>query len=300
MEASQTSNLKPQISNLNSRISQTSALKPQISNLKSQISHHERKELMDIKILVATHKKYWMPKDSVYVPVQVGAALHPALGYTPDNTGDNISSKNPNYCELTGLYWAWKNLDCQYIGLCHYRRYFGRKVHTKDIEKKKEAIFHRADYERLLQKYDVILPVKRNYYIETVRSQYEHAHYKKDLDEVEKIISEKYPGYSDAFTRVMNRRRLHILNMFVMKKSLFAEYCSWLFDILFELEKRTDLSGYDTYEARLFGFMSERLFNVWLERQNLKKCEVPVVFLENIDWPKKIAEFLKRKVIGKR
>lgn len=70
--------------------------------------------------------------------------------------------------------------------------------------------------------------MKRNYYIETVRSQYEHAHYKKDLDEVEKIISEKYPGYSDAFTRVMNRRRLHILNMFVMRKSLFDEYCTWL------------------------------------------------------------------------
>lgn len=82
--------------------------------------------------------------------------------------------------------------------------------------------------------------------------------------------------------------------------SLFDEYCTWLFDILFELEKRTDMTGYDTYESWLFGFMSERLFNVWLERQNLKKCEVPVVFLENIDWPKKIAEFLKRKVTGKR
>ena len=56
---------------------------------------------MDIKILVAAHKKYWMPKDSVYLPIQVGDALHPALGYIPDNTGDNISAKNPNYCELT-------------------------------------------------------------------------------------------------------------------------------------------------------------------------------------------------------
>lgn len=255
---------------------------------------------MDIKILVAAHKRYWMPDDSVYLPIQVGAALHPALGYIPDNTGDNISDKNPNYCELTALYWAWKNLDCEYIGLCHYRRYFGHKVHAKDIKKKKEAIFTKADYENLLTKYDVILPKKRNYYIETVRSQYEHAHFKKDLDETEKIIAEKYPGYSDAFTKVMNQRKLHILNMFVMKKPLFDEYCTWLFDILFELEKRTDLTSYDTYEARLFGFISERLFNVWLERQNLKTCEVPVVFLENIDWPKKIADFLKRKVTGKR
>ena len=98
----------------------------------------------------------------------------------------------------------------------------------------------------------------------------------------------------------MNRRKLHILNMFAMKKSLFDEYCTWLFDILFELEKRTSMTGYDTYESRLYGFMSERLFNVWLERQNLKKVEVPVVFLEDINWPKKIGAFLKRKITGKR
>lgn len=254
---------------------------------------------MDIKILVAAHKKYWMPDDSVYLPIQVGAALHPALGYVPDNTGDNISAKNPNYCELTALYWAWKNLDCEYIGLCHYRRYFGHTIHSKDVEKKKSAIFTKVDYENLLKKYDVILPKKRNYYIETVRSQYEHAHFKKDLDETEKIIAEKYPSYSDAFTKVMNRRKLHILNMFVMKKELFNQYCNWLFDILFELEKRINISKYDVYEARIFGFMSERLFNVWLEQQNLKTCDVPVIFLENINWTKKIANFLKRKFIGR-
>lgn len=83
-----------------------------------------------------------------------------------------------------------ENLDCEYIGLCHYRRYFGHKVHSKDIEKKKGAIFTKTDYEKLLTKYDVILPKTRNYYIETVRSQYEHAHFKKDLDETEKIIAE--------------------------------------------------------------------------------------------------------------
>ena len=94
---------------------------------------------MDIKILVAAHTKYWMPNNSVFLPIQVGAALHPALGYIPDTTGDNISAKNPNYRELTGLYWAWKNLDCEYIGLCHYRRYFGHTVYSKDIKKKKEA-----------------------------------------------------------------------------------------------------------------------------------------------------------------
>lgn len=81
-----------------------------------------------IKIIVATHKKYQMPDDSMYLPVQVGAEDKPDLGYTRDNTGENISSKNPSFCELTGLYWAWKNLNADYIGLVHYRRHFGRKT----------------------------------------------------------------------------------------------------------------------------------------------------------------------------
>ena len=134
------------------------------------------------------------------------------------SNGDNISSKNANYCELTGLYWAWKNLACDYIGLCHYRRYFGKKPKNRTLEAKKQAIFTREDYEKLLSKYDIILPQKRNYYIETVRSHYEHAHHKRDLDEVEKIINEKYPDYSDAFKKVMGRTSLYILNMFVIMR----------------------------------------------------------------------------------
>ena len=77
-----------------------------------------------IKIIVATHKKYKMPNDSIYLPVQVGTENKESLGYQPDNDGENISSKNPYFCELTGLYWAWKNLDADYIGLSHYRRHF--------------------------------------------------------------------------------------------------------------------------------------------------------------------------------
>lgn len=253
---------------------------------------------MDIKILVATHKAYWMPDDDVYLPLHVGREGKSDLGFTGDNTGENISCKNANYCELTGLYWAWKNLQCDYIGLCHYRRYFAKSRYSGHIESKRKAIFHKEDYEALLKEYDVILPKKRNYYIETVRSQYEHAHNKRDLDEAEKIIAEKYPEYSKAFVKVMNRSKLHILNMFAMKKTLFDEYCAWLFAILFELENRIDISGYDQYEARVFGFLSERLFNVWLEKRQLKIVEVPVVFLEKQDWVKKIYAFLKRKFVG--
>lgn len=237
-----------------------------------------------------------MPNDDVYLPIHVGREGKTDLGYIGDNTGDNISAKNANYCELTGLYWAWKNLKCDYIGLCHYRRYFtGKNLHTNNAEKKKAIILHRQDYEKLLREYDIILPVKRNYYIETVRSQYEHAHNKRDLDEAEKIVAELYPEYNEAFEKVMSRKKLHILNMLVMKKTLFDEYCSWLFSILFELEKRIDISSYNLYEARVFGFISERLFNVWLEKQQLKVKEVPVINLEKVNWVRKIYKFLKRK-----
>ena len=151
---------------------------------------------MDIKIIVATHKKYWMPEDNVYLPLHVGKYDKADLGYQGDDTGDNISYKNANYCELTGLYWAWKNLDCDYIGLCHYRRYFGKK--SIWITDKKKKILYQKDYEKLLKDYNVIVPVQRNYYIETVQSQYEHAHYKNDLELIKNIIAEDYPDYLKA------------------------------------------------------------------------------------------------------
>ena len=265
---------------------------------KKDTSYTEICTLNTIKIIVTTHKAYWMPNDDVYMPLHVGREGKQDLGFVGDNIGDNISLKNANYCELTGLYWAWKNLKCDYIGLCHYRRYFCSNNHRSDIASKHKAIMHRADYEKLLQQYDVILPKKRNYFIETVRSQYEHAHNKRDLDEVERIIAEKYPVYSEAFTKVMNRKKLHILNMFVMRKEVFDEYCEWLFDILFELEKRIDISQYDTYQARVFGFLGERLFNVWLEKKQLKYKEVRIVNLEPVDWLGKIKKFIIRKVRG--
>ena len=86
---------------------------------------------MEIKIIIATHKEYDLPHDPLYLPVHAGSRIHGySLPYTADNTGDNISGKNASFCELTALYWAWKNVDADYIGLCHYRRYFcgrGRK-----------------------------------------------------------------------------------------------------------------------------------------------------------------------------
>lgn len=255
--------------------------------------------MLNIKILVATHKQYNMPEESMYVPIHVGREGKQDLGYMGDNTGLNISEKNPNYCELTALYWAWKNLDTEYIGLSHYRRYFttDEKLKQKPANKM-DLIVNQQEVESILQQYDIILPNKRNYLIESVRKHYEHTQHIKDLNETEQIIKEKFPEYLPSFNKVMDGKKVHLYNMFVMKKDVFDSYCEWLFDILFELEKRIDISDYTLFHARVYGFISELLLDVWLMDKQYSVKELPVVNLDGINWPKKISKFLIGKFTG--
>lgn len=247
---------------------------------------------MNGKIIVAMHKPYRLPKDSAYVPVQVGRALHkPLEGIQGDNTGENISEKNPNYCELTALYWAWKNIDAEWLGLVHYRRYFV----TKNSKDKWNNIVSAKEWDYLMSKYDVILPKKRNYWIETNYSQYAHAHHVEDLDRTRDILLEKYPEYVPAFDRVMKSTSGHRFNMFVMKKELLDSYCTWIFSVLEELESRLDITSYSVNDARVYGFVSERLLDVWLETNNVSYKELMVAFMEKQNWLKKGGAFLKRK-----
>lgn len=250
---------------------------------------------MSIKIIVAAHKPYWMPSDPVYLPVQVGAEGKKDIGFTPDNTGDNISAKNPHFCELTGLYWAWKNLESDYIGLVHYRRYFTRKeVHN--IEAKREQILTGEEWDRLLTQHPVIVADKRKYYIESNLSHYNHAHHPEGMNITRKILAEQHPDYLPAFDKVMNRTWAHMFNMFVMRRDLYYQYMTWMFGILFELEKRVDITGWDTYESRIYGFVSELLLDVWLEKNHIDYKEQNVSFMEKQDWIKKGGKFLMRKI----
>ena len=248
--------------------------------------------MSDIKIIIASHKSYQMPKDSMYLPIHVGAEGKADLGYLKDNSGDNISEKNANYCELTGLYWAWKNLDADYIGLAHYRRHFCLKSSKGD---KWQKILTKEQLEPLLQKHDIILPNPRNYFIETNYDQYVHAHHAEDLDTTRQILQERYPDYLPIYDDYMKRTIGHRFNMFIMKKEIFDAYCSWLFEILFELEKRLDISDYSKNDARVFGFVSERLIDVWIENNKLSYLEMPVEYMQKENWLKKGSAFLKRK-----
>jgi hypothetical protein len=257
--------------------------------------------LKDVKIIIATHKKYQMPVDEMYIPLQVGKEGKESLGYKEDNIGDNISIKNPQFCELTGLYWAWKNLEADYIGLVHYRRYFtnARKVPKKE-EDKFRCILSSEDVTKILDNTDIILPKKRNYYIENLYSHYEHTMYVEPLDETRKIIEEKYPKYVEEFDKLHKRTSAHMFNMFIMKKEILNEYCTWLFDILFELEKRIDVSQYDAFHTRFFGRVSELLLDVWINMNGLKYEEVKVMDMQNVNWWKKGTSFLIAKFTGKK
>ena len=251
----------------------------------------------DILIIVATHKKYWMPADDMYVPIHVGKEGKSDLGYIGDNTGDNISKKNANYCELTGLYWAWKNLDADYLGLAHYRRHF---TDASMKGSKQERVLTKAKLKKLLTKADVILPNPRNYYIETNYSQYVHAHHAEDLDCTRQIIKEKYPKYLKAYDASMKKTTGHRFNMFIMKKDKFDAYCEWLFDILFEVENRLDISDYNQNDARVFGFVSERLLDVWIDTNKIKYINQPYIFMEKQNWITKGMNFIKRKLFKEK
>lgn len=254
---------------------------------------------MNIKIVVALHKPYWLPKDNCYFPLQVGAYNKESFGIKRDDEGENISEKNPNFCELTALYWAWKHIDADFIGLCHYRRYFTKEEHFR-LQKRKNAVLNQEYLEKLLSKHPVIVPKKRRHFIETNKNHYYHAHHREGLDALEAVLEEKYPEYINSYNKIMQRTWAHLFNMFIMRKDYFERYMTFLFDVLFEVEKRVDITGYSVYEARIFGFLAERLLDVWLDAEGIEYKEQNVTFLERQNWLKKGANFLLRKFRGRR
>ena len=254
-----------------------------------------------INIIIATHKKYKMPEDEIYLPIQVGSEGKEELGYQKDNQGDNISLKNSYYCELTGLYWAWKNLDSDYIGLSHYRRHFtcSNKI-PKNEDDKFEVLLNKQQVEKLLEKTDIILPKKRKYYIENLYDHYKHTMHGETLDETRKIIEEKCPEYVVEFDKLYKRTSAHMFNMFIMKKEHLNRYCEWMFNILFELEKRIDPKQYDSFHARYLGRISGLLLDVWINTNKLNYEEIKVIDMQNINWFKKGSAFLMAKFTGKK
>ena len=247
----------------------------------------------DVKLLVAAHKQYWMPSDEVYQPIEVGAALrdeHP--GYQRDDEGENISAENPRYCELTALYWGWKNLDCEYLGLAHYRRHFKGAGERETLTAQ--------DLDALLDRAPVVLPVKRNYYITTVEAHYGDTFDPKHIEYLRAAIARLHPECLGAFNANMAKKTAHILNMFIMRRDLLDAYCNWMFDILRAVEPQIDFSGMSAFEARVMGRLSERLLDTWVDVNDVDYVECPLVGMEKTNWLKKGGSFLAAKFLGKK
>ena len=243
--------------------------------------------MSNIKIFICAHKEVQLPQHPYFLPVQAGAALHePIIGYQPDNEGDNISDKNPHFCELTCHYWAWKNLkNVDIVGLNHYRRYFDftRKWPVFSADKhfistdsflSQEYIF--PDLERLLQKYDIILPIARHWRVSNTQ-QYADYHIAKDWEMLRQIIRERSPQYIPAFEKTMDHSNKSVgYNMFITHWKHFDAYSEWLFDILFEVERRVPPID-DPVQSRIYGYMSERLINVFCKHHHLRTKHVPLI-----------------------
>lgn len=221
---------------------------------------------MSICVFTITHVPFTPPKDPVYMPLQVGRALHADCGYQGDDTGDNISAKNPYYSELTGLYWIWKNYTgADYLGLCHYRRYFLN--HDGEL-------MSESDYMNILSSHDVIIarPSPGDYDYRTV---YARSHDIRNLDMTGEVIRELYPEYYETFQSVITGHYCYVGNLFAAPAPLFHAYCEWLFAIFAVLETRIDCSAYDDYHKRVFGFLSEQLLAVWIKHNRLSCYEAP-------------------------
>ena len=162
-----------------------------------------------IKIFVCTHKKFEMDLPQEYEIIHVGAYNNNDMGYTKDSIGENISSLNSSFCELTGLYWIWKNTNYGIIGLVHYRRYFFNSFF--DVIRKR--VLRKEKIEKLLTKYDIILPQK-SFFNKKNKDIYRDSHNIDDWKMVGDVILKKYPEYIDYYNMVSNSKYTYLLNMF--------------------------------------------------------------------------------------
>jgi len=248
--------------------------------------------MTDVKLFVCCHKPFPVPEHPLLVPIQVGAALTESgiPGALRDDVGENISAKNRSYCELTAQYWAWKNATADYFGFFHYRRY----LYPDTAEKRPyridgaptENLLDRLNFDilpGLLTHYDLILPKGEDMYL-PAREHYAWApyHHGKDLTLAEEIVRELSPTYSEPLANYLAQSVCYFGNIFIMPAGLFDRYCSWLFPILAEFDRRVHLTGYGPQELRVDGYLAERLlggFVYQLRAEGLRTLELPRVEL---------------------
>lgn len=242
-----------------------------------------------IKIYIITHKKYDILQMQGYTPLMVGSSKKSFIpdGYAKDNEGDNISELNDSYCELTGLYWMWKNDNSDLVGLVHYRRYFanvkksfiyrGRYILLN--KKNAYSILSVNDAKEQLRDCDILVKrsEKRRADNWGVFTKYLGIEY---CELVRSVLKNESPDYADEFDNVMSCHTHINCNMFIGKKHISDRYCEWLFPIIEAVDRKHKEDCGDRYHNRELGYIGEMLFEVWLRKNKIKYKVVKVV---NID-----------------
>lgn len=253
-----------------------------------------------IKILICYHKKDVLLKDDILTPIHVGRALakermgedNPQYKWLCENmpgddTGENISGKNPSYNELTSIYWAWKNYKAlgnpDYIGLMHYRRHFIFRESYDVVENVSgidENYFKRINYSADLMShlFDDCDYVAHIGHVDEVYKHYKENHHVEDLELAIDILKKMHPGYAATAEAYLKMSYVNLCNMFIMPRDMFFEYCGWLFGILEEFERQVDLA-----DKRLF--ISERLTGIFIEhqkRKGLRQKALPATFVHAV------------------
>lgn len=238
------------------------------------------------KIFIATHKATEKYGDECYQFIHVGAAMHPEVrieGAVLDNDGtDNLSDKNDIYCELSGLYYIWKNVrDVDITGLVHYRRFFGRN--HKIVKRPNSIILTQQEIETILYDNDLIIgiPSPKKYavggYFTNPLDIPEFAIYRNIIPSIRNL----YPDYVDDYYHEFLEPKMSFCNMMICKKDLFDQYCEFLFSILFDAEKRWKEMGIGV-APREMGYISEYILNCWVRHQKqLKICYKPIMLFED-------------------
>ncbi|MBR1702176.1 MAG: DUF4422 domain-containing protein [Lachnospiraceae bacterium] len=200
--------------------------------------------------------------------IQVGCALTDKrlVNAVYDNNGESISEKNAQFCELTALYWIWKNAKDDYAGLEHYRRFFVLPEDIVDVMERNEI--------------GVILPVPL-YVAPNVAENYRSRHVEKVWNDMMDILQERHPEDGKAAETFFAQGLYSPCNMLIARKDIYDGMCEWMFPILFEVVKRNGTQT-DRYQNRYPGFLSERLmsFYFWRHRADIKLVYADKVFLQ--------------------
>ena len=255
----------------------------------------------NINLLISCHKNFETVKNDYVLPIQVGAKLkdYRFNGMLYDDTLDNISDKNLRYCELTAQYWAWKNLDCMYVGFFHYRRYLNlsnkkffvmpfsnAKLENLDENSESRLGLTEKEIDEFLKDKDLVLPKRNLCFHNHFQYKISKGHNIRDLDFCLEVIKKDYPEIYPYAKKYMRSPYAYLCNTFIMRKDVFNEYCEFLFDVLDKHEQKYDCKDYSPYAYRVSGFLAERLFGIYatylIKKRKIRYKRVNRVHVENV------------------